>query len=354
MPDIISWPGDLATLQNVRDRLRSGQLIGLATDAGYEALASALDDAAVGRLAAFAESDVPVAILLRSPNDIFGWLPHCRGACLRLARDFWPGPLVLVSSLGLPYGLAARLSAAAKKHLVRSDGVALRLAPRDDLIHLLMALEGPLAIASLGKDAAAKVDARLEYEAVDPPAKTTVVAATERDLRLLREGDIRPAELEASARAKIVFVCTGNTCRSPMAEVLCQRLLADTLGIAVNELAAHGYVVESAGIAAGPGEQASPEAVAVAQALGGDLSRHASQPLTMELVDRADHLFTMTAGHLRMLHSLRLPVGPEPQLLSAWGEDVPDPIGGPLELYQACAEQIRSSLRERLPQILEG
>jgi protein-tyrosine-phosphatase/tRNA A37 threonylcarbamoyladenosine synthetase subunit TsaC/SUA5/YrdC len=351
MADHLPWPGDLLTLNDVCARLRSGQLVGVATEGGFEALASGGDAKAVARLAALVEADVPVAVALASPREVFDWAPHLRGAGLRLARDFWPGSLVLVTPLGLPFGLLPRLPTEVRKHLERAEGIALRLSPRDDLSNLFSAFGGPLVIAPV---AASEVDVVLDFAPPGPASEITVVAAGERDIRVLRAGALRRDDLEASARTKIVFVCTGNTCRSPMAEVLCRRLLADTLGVAVSDLGTRGYEVESAGMAAANGEPASPEAVAVAEQLGGDLAGHASQPLTMELVDRADHLFTMTTGHLRMLHSLRLPVGPEPQLLSLWGEDVPDPIGGPMELYQACAEQIRRSLRERLPQILEG
>ncbi len=354
MADVVSWPGDLSALDAVCGRLQAGQLIGLPTDGGFEALASGLDAEAVARLAQLAKADVPVAIVLASAHEVFDWLPYLRGAGVRLLRDYWPGPLVLVSSLGLRDGLFPRLPAAVRAILERPEGLAFRLTPREDLAILLAALGGPLAIASLDQTVRGKVHAILDIGPTEPASQVTVVAAGERDIRVLHPGPISQEELEASARSKTVFVCTGNTCRSPMAEVLCRRLLADTLGVAVDELPVRGYEVESAGMAAAVGEPASPEAVEVAQTLGGDLTGHASQPLTMALVDRADHLFTMTAGHLRMLHSLRLPVGPEPQLLSLRGEDVPDPIGGPMELYQACAEQIRQSLRERLPQILEG
>ena len=354
MADVVSWPGDLTAIDAVCGRLRSGQLVGLSTDGGFEALAYGLDAEAIDRLAQMANAKMPLAILLGSAHEVFDWIPSLRGAGVRLLRDYWPGPLVLVSSLGIQGGLSARLPAAVRAMLERPEGLAVRLAPRDDLSILLAALGGPLVIASLDETARGKVDAILDVGPTEPASQVTVVAAGERDIRILHPGAISLEELTGSARSKTVFVCTGNTCRSPMAEVLCRRLLADTLGVAVNELPARGYEVESAGMAAAVGEPASPEAVDVAQTLGGDLTGHASQPLTMALVDRADHLFTMTAGHLRMLHSLRLPVGPEPQLLSLRGEDVPDPIGGPTELYQACAEQIRQSLRERLPQILEG
>jgi len=138
-----------------------------------------------------------------------------------------------------------------------------------------------------------------------------------------------------------------------MAKALCRRLLADTLGCALEELADRGYEVESAGMAAHAGSEASPEAVAIVRRHGSDLASHRSQPLTVDLLARADHLFLMTYDHLRMLRGVRGLVGPMPQLLSPEGEDVTDPIGCPQDVYEECADQIEEMLKRRLPQILE-
>lgn len=136
---------------------------------------------------------------------------------------------------------------------------------------------------------------------------------------------------------RIVFVCTGNTCRSPMAEAVCKKRLADRLGCAVEELPARGFVVESAGLAAADGLPAAEEAVAVAAGLGADLSKHESRLLTPEQAVEADHLLGMTLSHVRALLDY-FPV--QARLLSPEGDDVDDPIGMPLEAYEACARQM--------------
>jgi protein-tyrosine phosphatase len=178
----------------------------------------------------------------------------------------------------------------------------------------------------------------------------TVVQVEGREWHLLCAGAIPAEEIEEAAPCRIVFVCTGNTCRSPLAEGLCRKLLADQLRCPPSELAKHGFLVQSAGLAAMMGAEATPEAVAVAREYGTDLTGHGSQPLNMEMLLQADRLFAMTASHLRMLDGVR---GVTPRLLAPAGEDVADPIGGTAEVYRECASQIRSHLEKLLPELLE-
>jgi protein-tyrosine-phosphatase len=141
----------------------------------------------------------------------------------------------------------------------------------------------------------------------------------------------------------VLFVCTGNTCRSPLAEALCRRLLADRLGCDPGELEGRGYVVRSAGVAALPGDAASPPAVEAAREFGVDLAAHRSRPVNPELLAGATHVIAMTRAHAAVLE-MRFPgVGPVPVLLCG-DDDLDDPIGGDLGLYRTCAETIRGHL----------
>ena len=86
----------------------------------------------------------------------------------------------------------------------------------------------------------------------------------------------------------VLFVCTGNTCRSPMAEGMFRQRVAERLGCKPEEVDDRGVMVMSAGISAMMGGRPSPEAVTVMADLGIDLSAHESQPLTEQLVRHAD------------------------------------------------------------------
>jgi protein-tyrosine phosphatase len=154
----------------------------------------------------------------------------------------------------------------------------------------------------------------------------------------VHEGPEAAAPTVPPPRARsILFVCSGYTCRSPLAEALGKRLLADRLGCAPAELEARGFVVRSAGVAAAPGDAASATAVVVAEEFGADLSAHRSRFLTPDLLAAATDVIAMTRGHALALE-LRFPgIGPAPALLCGTEPDLDDPIGGEIEVYRECA-----------------
>lgn len=150
----------------------------------------------------------------------------------------------------------------------------------------------------------------------------------------------------------LVFVCTGNTCRSPLAE-----------GIAREELERRGWRnvrVASAGLAARGGEEATGHAVTVAGRDGIDLSGHRSQPLTPELAGWADLILAMGPSHVAALH--RVGAAEKAATLGDFvaggegaGYPVADPYGGPEEVYEETYRELRaliSAAFDRLAPIL--
>ena len=139
----------------------------------------------------------------------------------------------------------------------------------------------------------------------------------------------------------VLFVCTGNICRSPIAEGLFRRLIGNRKDIEV----------ASAGVHAVRGQPPSLYAVQVCEEEGVIISNLRSQPLTSSLVDRATHIFAMTGAHLETIHML-FPQGAEKTFLlrefeepgaTVW-RDVPDPIGLGREVYEDCARTIENAL----------
>ena len=132
---------------------------------------------------------------------------------------------------------------------------------------------------------------------------------------------------------RVLFVCTGNTCRSPMAEVIARRR--------VEELGWSQVLVASAGVGAFDGAPPSGGAVRVAARNGLDLSEHRASYLSPELAAESDLILTMTPSHLARVDQLG--AGERAAVITSFaageGEDelggVPDPIGGPDEEYAA-------------------
>ena len=136
---------------------------------------------------------------------------------------------------------------------------------------------------------------------------------------------------------RFLFVCTGNTCRSPMAEALARDLLRDQAGVDVG----------SAGVFAGDGAAASEQAVDAMGRLGIDLSGHRSRALTPQMIAEADQVYTMTESHRRAVLAQNPEAEIKVQRLDPNG-DISDPFGGPLEVYEETAAQIRRALEARL------
>jgi len=196
----------------------------------------------------------------------------------------------------------------------------------------------------------AKAAARIRLSELPAPLSLRVHGPT---WTLLQAGDYDPATIQRWLTRRIWFVCTGNTCRSPLAELFCKQHLARRLGCGVEQLPEYGWIVASAGVAAEPGSPASPHAQAVARQQGLSLARHRSQPL-QALADMGvgDLFVALTARHREALQGdwPELPV----RLLHTAGLDIADPFGGSRETYAACAAQIEQQVRWLVEELLRS
>src|SRR6267378_2807273 len=143
----------------------------------------------------------------------------------------------------------------------------------------------------------------------------------------------------------VLFVCTGNVCRSPMAEGLFRHALAGRSDCRVL----------SAGLGAMDGQPPSAFAVEAMREIGIDISRQRSRVLTRELVQQADYIFGMTHSHVDTVMLLYPQAAEKTFLLREFDEtldlfekDISDPIGGSYEVYLNCRDQIEQGIASLL------
>ncbi len=125
----------------------------------------------------------------------------------------------------------------------------------------------------------------------------------------------------------ILFVCTGNTCRSPLAAALAR---------------SRGVDAQSAGLMVWPGSPATPEAVRAARRHGADLTGHQAQPVTEALMRQAEAVWVMTSGHEEAL-ALRYPE--YAAKVTVLEPSIPDPYGGDDAVYERCALRLLDAMK---------
>ena len=348
--------------------LAEGGVVAFPTETVYGLAAHALHAQAVDRLlqAKGRPEGHALALAIKGYAEAWDYVPDLSPLAGRLARRCWPGPVTLVVDDRHPESLLNHLPESVFRAVVPEQTVGLRVPAHQLILEVLQLLAGPLVLTSAnlhgqpeavtGEDVLRSLGDRIHLVLDDGPCRygraSTVVRVfnSPPEVKLLREGVVSAGTVRRLASLIVVFVCTGNTCRSPMAEHLFRHLLAQRLKCTPEELEDRGVLVFSAGVAAATGAPASPEAVETLRQRGMTLEGHEAQQINDQLVRHADLLLTMTQGHRHAVVE-HWPEAASRTFLLCRDQDVADPIGGPLEAYRRCADQIQQCLQPWVEQV---
>lgn len=337
------WP----QVEELGRLVREGGLVAFPTETVYGIAVNLRDEAACRRLyqAKGRPADKPLTVHLPGPDAVHRYVRSLPLPARKLIDRFWPGPLtiVLTDRHGRPTGFRVPDLPVAQALLAAADcRVGAPSANPSDL-------PAPRDVQGVLEHFDGILDAVIDAGPCRHGASSSVVRVQpEGDMEMLRQGVIPETELREATARLLLFVCSGNRCRSPLAAAIAARLLSRRLGVEEFELLGAGYRVESAGTACLRGERPTGEMESEARARGLDISAHRSRPLTLSLIEEADAIFVMTKAHGESILEFSPDAVERLQPLDRKGYDIPDPYGGGIDAYAAAAESIHRAIQERL------
>jgi protein-tyrosine phosphatase len=372
MTKILDWrktedPRDV--IHTAVQALAEGHLVAFPNDGHYMIVASGIRPRAIEKMSCLEGAGVPdslprAVLMMRSVGELLDYTPSASEVAIRVAQRCWPGPVDLIFQKGHSGSLVETLPEVTQKLVLTQQGFFGLASPRHEAFSQVARLTaGPLVLmpavktarssgypqespadrktagsdisflanepSQISEDVAFVVDSGT----IDRVGVSTVVRVMGNRCEVLREGLVTSEHLSSSTSFTILIVCTGNTCRSPMAE----SLLKEKLKPQVESMT---FRVVSAGVAAQPGSPASEGALLAMKERGLSLDDHQSRSISQALLDRSDLILTMTSNHRQAILSRWPQVSSKIFCLAPSGSDVIDPYGGPIETYRKCADRI--------------
>lgn len=335
--------------------LDEGRLVLLPTETVFGLAGRADRVAAIEALRSLGNlASEPLTWHAASRDDVTERLGEVPAVHARLLRRFLPGPVRFIIELDADRLAALRQSLGVGAGVIDDgSGVHVRVPSLGVTQRVLEAVNGPVVIIrasaagldhlSLDRLGQGGFDERIGCVipggGLHAQGSTTVRLREGGAFAIERVGAIAEATIMQAAERLILFVCTGNTCRSPMAAAMARAIV----GTSRDDLTTVG----SAGTSTADGMGAAYEAIETMRRQGLDLTRHRTRLLTRDLCAAADVIYVMTASHRARVLEIDPSADGKTMLLDPAG-DIEDPVGLPLAAYEATAARMRTLIEQRL------
>ena len=365
----IESASDRQAIRRAAQLLREGAIVALPTETVY-GLAAKAEKCVLERLDQVKgrEPGKRYTLHIGSLEELTQYVPRPSFQAQKLIRNVWPGPVTIIFEPDNKSLIKTQNTLSPETYeLLYTDGtVGVRYPDQPVACAVLSAAVAPIIAPSANpgsqppalnpSEVLAYFDGQIEMIIDTPKAcqyrlNSTVVKVGDRGVEVLREGVYSQGQILEAATVNILFVCTGNTCRSPLAEAICRKYFADKVGCNLDAVGRFGYSIASAGVAAYEAMPASCHAVEISQQKNSSLNDHRSRRLTEAMIRQADLIFVMNQCHLQAVTDAVPEAESKTFMLDASGA-IADPAGYDLGVYRACAEQIERCIQERMNELL--